>query len=371
MPSSLPTSSIPPEVFHQRYDDKSTEPLLEHLTAYHKTILKGIGNHIIFCQSIDDPEVRKCMIIAGIQNILHSQMSKECCKSAPFVFGLLTILKEYTNVGEYLKYNIEYFLMEHEVFANHDPAEQMKLMGFANWMNVLLNFLPAKLNKGIILAAVTKCVEGYQANYITGKGQKPSVNDRVYIYEKEGKVQKLKRNRLPKVKSIVKASRCKKHRRHGQPITELFPISRSFTDGWNIALQHDNYTDSEDIQDAEGADEQETILSHHGDAHVMQDVHDEDMLHLAEDLADWDEEEFLAMIDHMTDLPVDVSHQLVLQDPQALPPTTASYNTDGLDEPDMQTALAMVEDMPDFADGTSDVLNNNGALETNPGYYAG
>lgn len=347
-------------------DDGSIKILEELFTAYELAIFENIVQCILDCQSMsNDP-------ISGIKLILKNNMSKDCCKTARFLFALLAALNEYTNIGEHFKYQtMDDFLLEYKVFANHDSAEQVKLFKIANWMNILINFLPAKFNKGIILAVVTKFVEGYQVNYITGKGQKPSVDDRVYIYEKEGKVQKLKRNRLPKVKSIVKASRCRKHRRHGQPITELFPISRSFTDGWNIALQHDNYTDIEDIQDAEGPDEQETTLSHHGDAHVMQDVHDEDMPHLVGDVSDWDEEEFLAMLDYLTDLPEDVSHQLVIQDPQALPPTTASSNRDGLDNPDMQIVLAMVEDMPDFADGISDALNYNGVLETNPGYYAG
>jgi hypothetical protein len=264
----------------------------------------------------------------------------------------LTILKEYTNVGEYLKYNIEYFLMEYEVFANHDPAEQMKLMGFANWMNVLLNVLPATVKKGIRLAAVTKCVEGYQANCITGKGQKPSVDDRVYIYETEGKVQKLKRTRVAKVKDIVKVRNqvvqpsptTVRPRRHGQSITQLFTISGSFADGWNKALQHDSYTDTED------ADEQDTISGYHsdgrdttssylGDGQEDLDFYDQDMqdmLDLVVDIGDLDEKEFLAMLERLPDLPV---------------------NADGLKELDVEDILAMVQDMPDFIGKSSDAWN--------------
>lgn len=86
------------------------------------------------------------------------------------------------------------------------------------------------------------------------------------------------------------------------------------------------------------------VSSYRGNIYVMQDVHAQDMqdiLDLVGDIADLDDEEFLAMLEHLPDLPVDVNHR---------------WDT---------------RDMPDFIEKTGDVLNSNAVLETNAGYYAG
>lgn len=87
------------------------------------------------------------------------------------------------------KYNtLEQFLNKYERFREQSPSNQSVLMTTANWVSVILKFIPAKKNKGLIICIVPKYVEGLQTRYVTGSGQTSATNDRVHIYEVEGEV---------------------------------------------------------------------------------------------------------------------------------------------------------------------------------------
>ena len=84
--------------------------------------------------------------------------------------------------------SLEKFLAAYEKFHDHDPSEQTILMRTANWVSAILDYIPAKKNKGLIIRIVPKYVEGIQTRYVTGSGQTHATNDRVHIYEVEGDV---------------------------------------------------------------------------------------------------------------------------------------------------------------------------------------
>merc|ERR1719224_417092 len=90
------------------------------------------------------------------------------------------------------------FLCKYDKFSGsnkYNDVELNTLRDVANWMDVLLHIINAKKNKGLILSIVTKCVEGWNASYITGSGQTEATADRVHIYETEGQVKPLKRSK--------------------------------------------------------------------------------------------------------------------------------------------------------------------------------
>lgn len=84
--------------------------------------------------------------------------------------------------------SVEEFLRVYEHFSDHNAVEQETLMRTANWVNIILKYIPAKKNKGLIICIVPKYIEGLQTRYVTGSGQTHATNDRVHIYEVEGEV---------------------------------------------------------------------------------------------------------------------------------------------------------------------------------------
>jgi len=85
-------------------------------------------------------------------------------------------LNEYDFQKEYPEFD---YLME-------DTIEYNKLKLFAFITKILINYIPAKNNKGLLLVLITLISEGPNTNYITGSGQTVITSRRVYIYEKEG-----------------------------------------------------------------------------------------------------------------------------------------------------------------------------------------
>lgn len=133
-------------------------------------------------------------IIVGVRNILRER--KFLQPATPFYLALLFIIKIWTNVEYCLKYaTLEEFLIDFEIFVHRDIAQQRKLWKTNNWMHILFKLIPAKGYFGLALASVSKLVEGSEANYIRGKGQRSCVSDREFIYRKVGNVVKLKRKR--------------------------------------------------------------------------------------------------------------------------------------------------------------------------------
>lgn len=67
----------------------------------------------------------------------------------------------------------------------HDSDELQLLLNFRNMLRMTIELIPARLNKQLILKIAAR-LEGSHNEYITGGGQKPAVQRRVQIYEKEG-----------------------------------------------------------------------------------------------------------------------------------------------------------------------------------------
>jgi hypothetical protein len=97
-----------------------------------------------------------------------------------------------------LKYaDVDSFLRAYSgKFDNLDHEEQLRLFNTANWMDVVLRMIPARKNKGLVIQVIPKLVEGWQAKYVTGSGQKKTTADRVHIFETEGNVTAHHRGRM-------------------------------------------------------------------------------------------------------------------------------------------------------------------------------
>lgn len=110
------------------------------------------------------------------------------CRNAQFFLVILYLIQNLVSEGNMKYRDVDSFLATYPQFANRSDLDN--LIKTANWMKILFqyNLIVAKKNKGIVLAAVSKFVEGYLVEYITGSGQKRSTSDRVHIYEKEGNV---------------------------------------------------------------------------------------------------------------------------------------------------------------------------------------
>jgi hypothetical protein len=97
-----------------------------------------------------------------------------------------------------MKYASQEQFYEHydsiNISRNIAETDRDKLFRTANWMNMLFRIIPAKQNKELALAVVTKFVEGIGASYVTGSGQTTATTDRVLIYQNEGLVIPNKRN---------------------------------------------------------------------------------------------------------------------------------------------------------------------------------
>lgn len=90
---------------------------------------------------------------------------------------------------ESLKYqSLDEFLSQYPEFSVKDDEEQINLWHTANWMFELFKFIPAYKNKGLTIMIVPKLIEGWEAKYITGSGQKEVTANRVKIFENEGNV---------------------------------------------------------------------------------------------------------------------------------------------------------------------------------------
>jgi hypothetical protein len=105
---------------------------------------------------------------------------------------------ELNNLAKMKYYDIAIFLEAYPEFIQHDEEEVRKLMGLANWVNIMTQFIPAKANKGLMIGVIPKYIEGYTIRYVTGSGQKKSTQDRVHVYEVEGRVKAVQRNTMRK-----------------------------------------------------------------------------------------------------------------------------------------------------------------------------
>jgi len=118
---------------------------------------------------------------------------------------VLESFKAHTTVKD-MKYDtIEKFMSIYKSFGDNvstieqeSEKEKINLWHTANWMNVLLSMVPARKSKDLAIQVVPKVVEGWDARYITGSGQKRSTAYRVAIFEKEGNVMPRERKKSSK-----------------------------------------------------------------------------------------------------------------------------------------------------------------------------
>jgi hypothetical protein len=228
-PSSFPgtpSPSIPP-LLHLIYLKKFTQNkyLVDILSFHEKQSLISYTKHL---QSFLAPPNSEFLnsdnfrqIIDSTKLLIHtfpkespppsSSSPSSLLPSHSFLLVILMLLKSVTP-SENLKYaTLEHFLECYEEFQSRSEQEKRYLFETANWMNILFQFIPAKVspsraqpppltppclsqkNKGLVLDVIPKLIEGFEAIYITGSGQTKQTADRVKIYETEGGITPTKR----------------------------------------------------------------------------------------------------------------------------------------------------------------------------------
>lgn len=145
-----------------------------------------------------------------------------------------------------MKYDkLSSFIEAYPEFAEYDEEEAGKLMGLANWVGIMTQFIPAKANKGLMIGVIPKYVEGYAIRYVTGSGQKKTTQDRVHVYEIEGNVKAVQRNTVRKHhsseysapkhhnKSTTKSSSKKKYTYDDESEVSPRPTKRNRSNGYS------------------------------------------------------------------------------------------------------------------------------------------
>lgn len=120
---------------------------------------------------------------------------------------LLVVLKRYVS-DEDLKYKTidEFYTIYNYQFSNEDHSELDLLWQTANWMYVLFKMITARKNKGLAIQVIPKLIEGWDAKYVTGSGQKRSTANRVFLFESEGHTTASHRGKFRTVMNPKKAS---------------------------------------------------------------------------------------------------------------------------------------------------------------------
>jgi hypothetical protein len=174
----------------QRKKAQEQEKTLRTISAREKELLVEIANIVGDYRDSENEVHMFFRIKRSMANI-----SPAYGKNARFCFVVLHLIHNVIP-HSFLKYqDTNSFLSAYPRFIHYDAEDVNTLCAVANWMNILFTstIIPAYKNKGLILAAVTKFVEGHGVNYITGKGQTKATLDRVIIYQTEGNVTPEKR----------------------------------------------------------------------------------------------------------------------------------------------------------------------------------
>ena len=102
-----------------------------------------------------------------------------------------------------MKYrNADAFLIGYPEFRDRSLFELEKLRMTANWMDLAFYTLSPKSNKTLLMNLIPRLCEGRSAKYVTGSGQSRATSDRVLIYHKEGKCDKISRPQRKKQKVV-------------------------------------------------------------------------------------------------------------------------------------------------------------------------
>jgi len=163
-------------------------------------------NDTMFVNVYDRPNLYTIADESGIN--LRECQKEGIMLQALWVFYLKK-LKEMLPPSE-LKYaNLTLFLQTYPEFRLKPAQEQVYLWHTANWMVELFKMIPAYKNKGLAMIIVPKLVEGWEAKYITGSGQKDSTISRVKIFESEGNVKPNTRAKHTWVTDMSAAAKAK------------------------------------------------------------------------------------------------------------------------------------------------------------------
>jgi hypothetical protein len=158
-----------------------------------------------FKNEMDRPDLNSIAAKAGIR--LRDYSKDGIVLQALWIYYLSKIRsnKDLTT----LKYpTIEQFLEAYkDMLGVNNKTELENLWHTANWMAELFKIIPAYKNKGLAIMIIPKLIEGWDAKYITGSGQKEVTKNRVTIFETEGNIKPNYRGKLaPKSKSAVSKS---------------------------------------------------------------------------------------------------------------------------------------------------------------------
>jgi len=195
-----------------------------------RTYLDNI-NPSLFVSLSDRPDVYSAAESSGMD--LHKYPKDGIVLQAVWVLYLMKIKSVLP--PETLKYQtIHEFLSHYPEFYHIPEQEQTLLWHTANWMHELFQMIPAYKNKGLAIMIVPKLIEGWDAKYITGSGQKEVTANRVKIFENEGNVKPNSRGKqtwkskqpVLKAKAVHSQSKAKKASKVHQKVYKPIPAKR-------------------------------------------------------------------------------------------------------------------------------------------------
>eukprot|EP01035_Chromulina_nebulosa_P003074 gene3074-4197_t len=155
-----------------------------NMQSIYFTVLEGVGISVEKREAIQ----REKRLVAALWVILLECFRNETTINDLKYPTLENFLRIYKSYGD----NIS-------TIAQESEKEKISLWHTANWMTVLLSMVPARKSKDLAIQVVPKLIEGWDARYITGSGQKRSTAYRVAIFEKEGNVIPRERKKMQRV----------------------------------------------------------------------------------------------------------------------------------------------------------------------------
>jgi hypothetical protein len=108
--------------------------------------------------------------------------------------SIVSLMSKINYFKEFDYKTIDELITNYPEFNGLNTSELEYLLRFRNTMTTALRFIPARLNKKLLLDLSSK-LEGSSNVYITGGQQLPATTRRVTIYEKEGNVSPKRRIR--------------------------------------------------------------------------------------------------------------------------------------------------------------------------------
>lgn len=151
--------------------------------ALYRGVLESIPDEEFL--TTEKPNLRSIAESAGIN--LRDYPKDGVVIQALWVFYMMRVKNVTPQTS--LKYQtLESFLEAYPQFSSKPESELNNLWHSANWMVEFFKIIPAYKNKGLVMMVIPKLVEGWEAKYITGSGQKEVTSNRVALFECEGAV---------------------------------------------------------------------------------------------------------------------------------------------------------------------------------------